>query len=158
MDIDSILAQIRADLHLEAETEYELLAEIRSHLEEAAAEARRQGMDEEEALTRAASRFGVDEVARELQETHQGWGTLDGIAAAALPVLCALTLRWMVYAPDGTYVGWEQMLGRPGFWIVAVMALLTPLWRFPRRRYALISWAIFWGLSVVVILGEAVQR
>jgi hypothetical protein len=49
------------------------------------------------------------------------------------------------------------MISRPAFWGIALMALLVPLWRFPRRRYALISWAIFWGLSVVIIVGGAVQ-
>jgi len=144
-------------MDLEAETEHELLAEIRGHLEEAVADAQRRGMSEKEALADAASRFGIDEVALELQKTHHGWGTLEGTAAAALPVLFALTLRWLVFAPDGTYVGWQQMLGRPAFWVVAVLALLIPLWRFPRRQYALISWAVFWGLSVVMILGEGVR-
>jgi hypothetical protein len=66
-------------------------------------------------------------------------------------------LRWLVFAPDGTFVGWREMLSRPAFWAVAVIALLVPLWRFPRRRYALISWTIFWGLSVIIIVGHAVQ-
>jgi hypothetical protein len=82
---------------------------------------------------------------------------LEGIAAAALPVLFALLLRWLVFAPDGTFVGWQEMAGRPAFWAVAIIALLIPLWRFPRRRYALISWAVFWGLSVIVIVADAVQ-
>jgi hypothetical protein len=114
-------------------------------------------MDEDEALAQAAARFGVDEVARELQATHEGWGALEGIAAAALPVLFALILRWLVFAPDGTFVGWQEMLTRPAFWVTAVMALLLPLWRFPRRRYALISWTIFWALSVIIIVGQAVH-
>lgn len=154
--IDDVLERIHAQMNLEAETEHELLAEIRVHLEEAVADARAQGMSGEEALTQAAARFGVDEVAHELQATHQGWGTLEGVAAAALPVLFALILRWLVFAPDGTFVGWEAMLNRPSFWIVAVIALLVPLWRFPRRRYALISWAIFWALSVIIITADAV--
>jgi hypothetical protein len=157
LSVDDILEEVRQRMDLEAETEHELLAEIRGHLEEAVADARRRGMSEKEAFADAASRFGIDEVARELQETHHGWGTLEGIAAAALPVLFALTLRWLVFAPDGTYVGWQQMLGRPAFWVVAALALLIPLWRFPRRQYALISWAVFWGLSVVMILGEGVR-
>ena len=157
MAIDDVLERIRADMNLEAETEYELLEEIRCHLEEAVSDARAEGLSEEEALTRAAARFGVEEVGRELQATHEGWGALEGIAAAALPVLFALGLRWLVYAPDGTFAGWRAMLGRPAFWFVAVVALLIPLWRFPRRRYALISWAIFWALSVIIIAGDAVR-
>jgi hypothetical protein len=155
--IDDILERIRAQMNLEAEREYEVLEELRCHLEEAVADGRARGLGEDEALAQAAARFGVEEVGQELQVTHEGWGALEGIAAAALPVLFALLLRWTVFAPDGTFVGWQEMLSRPAFWAVAVVALLIPLWRFPRRRYALISWAIFWGLSIVIIAGGAVR-
>ena len=137
---------------MEAETEHELLEEIRLHLEEAVAEARKRGMDEQEALVQAAARFGPEEMAQALQNTHVGWGTLEGIAAAALPVLFTLILRWLVFAPDGTAVGWQEILTGPTFGAVAVIALLLPLLKFPRRRYALISWVIFWGLSTLVII------
>ena len=156
MTVDDVLAHVRARMNLEAETEHQVLEEIRCHLEEAVADARASGLSQEEALAQAAARFGVEQVAEELQATHQGWGTLEGIAAAALPVLCALLLRWLVFAPDGTFVGWRQMLTRPAFWFIAAIALLIPLWRFPRRRYALISWTIFWGLSVLFIVGGGV--
>ncbi|HEC34735.1 MAG TPA: hypothetical protein ENI37_08505 [Chloroflexi bacterium] len=157
MTIDEILADIRLHLDLEAETEYEVLEEIRTHLEAAVEEGRAQGLDERESLARAAARFGVEEVARELQTTHAGRGTLEGVAAAALPVLFALVLRWTIFAPDGTTVGWREMLNRPALWAVAVIALLFPLLRFPRRRYALVAWTIFWGLSVLVILFPALR-
>lgn len=157
MTIDDVLERVRAEMNLEAETEYEVLEEIRGHLEEAVADAQEEGLDKDEALARAATRFGVEEVGQKLQVTHEGWGALEGIAAAALPVLFVLVLRWLVFAPDGTFVGWQAMVTRPGFWIVAVTVLLIPLWRFPRRRHALITWAIFWALSVVVIVGDAVR-
>ena len=152
MTVDQILAAIRARLDLEAETEYEVLEEIRAHLEEAVEDARARGLDPESALAQAAAHFGVEEVAQELQATHAGWGTLEGIAAAALPVLFALVLRWLVFAPDGTHVGWQQLLSRPAFWAVAIIALLVPLLRFSRRRYALVSWAIFWVLSIIILV------
>jgi len=157
MTIDDVLARIHARMNLEAETEHQLLEEIRGHLEEAIADGLALGMAQDEALARAAARFGVAEVAQELQATHWGWGVLEGIAAAALPVLLALLLRWRVFAPDGTYVGWQEMLTRPAFWCIAAIALLVPLWRFHRRRYALISWTILWGLSVLVIVGGGVR-
>jgi len=157
VSIDDILERISNQMNLEAETEYQVLEEMRVHLEEAVADGRARGLSREDALAEAAARFGVDAVGRELQATHEGWGALEGIAAAALPVLFALTLRWFVFAPDGTYVGWQEMLSRPMVWTIAALALLIPLWRFPRRRYALISWAIFWGLSVIVIAGGAVH-
>ena len=149
MTIDNVLDRIRAHLSLDAELERDVLDEIRAHLEEAVAVARARGLDEAEALADVAARFGVDEAGEELQAAHVGWGAADGVFAAALPVLCALTLRWLVFDPSGTAVGWREVLARPVFWAVALAALLIPLIRFPRWRYALVSWAFFWGLSVV---------
>ena len=149
MTVDDVLARIRVHLDLEAETEYDLLQEIRAHLEEAVEAARAQGLDEEEALAEVAARFGVEDVGRELQAAHVGWGMADGIIAAALPVVCALVLRWLIFAPDGTAAGWQEVLVRPTFWVVSLAALLLPLLKFPRWRYALASWAFFWALSVV---------
>jgi hypothetical protein len=148
-DVDRLLERIRAQLDLDAETEHDLLTEIRSHLEEALGAARARGLDQEAALAEVAARFGVDEVGQELQSTHVGWGVADGIIAAALPVVCALVLRWLVFAPGGTAVGWREVLIKPAFWVVALAALLVPLLRFPRWRYALASWAFFWVMSVV---------
>lgn len=157
MTVDDVLRQIRARLDLEAETEHEVLEEIRCHLEEAVDEARAGGLDEVAALAQAAARFGLDDAAAEIQATHTGWGTLEGVAAAALPVLLALVLRWVVFNPDGTVTGWHEMLARPALWAAAAIALLVPLRWFPRRRYALIGWAIFWSLSVLVIAARAVH-
>jgi hypothetical protein len=157
MTVDETLARIRAHLDLEAEMEHEVLEEIRAHLEDAVAAARARGLDEEEALAEVAARFGVEEVGRELQATHLGWGTADGVVAAALPVVCALILRWLVFAPDGTVVGWREVLIRPVFWVVALAALLLPLFRFPRWRYALVSWAFFWILTVIFCAWPALR-
>jgi hypothetical protein len=157
MNVDDVLDSIRARLDLEAETEYELLEEVRAHLEDAVAAARARGLDEEAALAEAAARFGVEEVGRELQAAHMGWGTADGVVAAALPVVCALVLRWLVFAPDGTAVGWREVLVRPAFWVVAVAALAVPLLRFPRWRYALVSWAFFWILSMIFFAWPALR-
>jgi len=60
--IDQILAKIRKHLYLSKKTEYELMAEIRAHLEDAIAEAKTNGHDEQAALAKAAKEFGVDEV------------------------------------------------------------------------------------------------
>lgn len=157
MTIDEALSRIRAQLNLEAETEYELLEEIRAHLEDAVAEARARGLDEETALAQAVARFGLEESAQELQTAHAGWGTLEGVAAAALPVLFALILRWLIFAPDGTAIGWRELLNRPALWAIAALALLLPLRHFPRRRYALLAWAVFWGLSLLFIAFPALR-
>lgn len=155
--MDRVLERIRAHLDLDAETEQEVLAEIRGHLEEAVAAARARGLDEEQALADVAARFGVEEAGRELQAAHVGWGTADAIVAVALPVICALALRWLVFAPDGTAVGWREVLVRPAFWVVALAALLVPLLRFPRWRYALVAWAFFWIMSVIFFIWPALR-
>ncbi len=155
--IEYVLEQVRAQLDLDAEMERELLEELRGHLEDAVAVARARGLDERQALAEAVARFGVQEVGRELQAAHVGWGTADGVIAAALPVVCALALRWLVFAPDGTAVGWREVLMRPAFWAVSLAALLLPLLKFPRWRYALVSWAFFWALSVIFCIGPALR-
>lgn len=152
MLIATILDRIRAQMDLDTEIEQDVLEEIRSHLEEVAEAAREQGVDESTALAQAAARFGVEEVGVELQEVHAGWGTADAVIAAGLPVICALMLRWLVFAPDGSAVGWPQMLTRPAFWIIACVALLIPVLKFGRRRYALAAWIFFWAITVISLV------
>ena len=102
LTIDDVLLRIAANLHLSKETEHEMLTEIRTHLEEAVAEALSQGTDEQTALLKAAEQFGVEEAAAELQEVHTGRKSLDAIALVAVPVLFALVLRWLAFTPDGS--------------------------------------------------------
>ena len=156
-EIDQVLAHIRAQIDLDSETEHEVLEEIHSHLEEAVAAARSQGLDEQAALAEAAARFGVEEVGTELQQVHAGRGTADAVIAAGLPVVCALVLRWLVFAPDGTAIGWPQMLMRPVFWVIAATALLVPLLKFGRWRYALMAWVFFWAITVVSSIWPALR-
>ena len=156
-DVEQVLARVRAQMDLDRETEHEVLEEIRSHLEEVVAEAWSQGADEDKALAQAAARFGLEEVGATLQEVHAGWGTADAVIAASLPVVCALVLRWMVFAPDGAALGWQQVLIRPAFWAVALATLLVPLLKFERWRYALVSWGFFWIITVIFTLASAVR-
>ena len=51
MSVDQMLEKIARQLHLSKETETEVLAEIRTHLEDAVAEAISQGRDEQEAFS-----------------------------------------------------------------------------------------------------------
>jgi hypothetical protein len=148
MTIDDVLQQMQSRLGLEADTQHEVLEEIRSHLEEAVAAARARGLDEQQAVREAASALGVEQTAVELHQTHAGWGTLDGVATAALPVLCALIMRWLIFAPDGTAGAWRELLTAPAFVVIAGATLLLPLLRFPRRRHAIALWTFFWGLSI----------
>jgi hypothetical protein len=150
--VDQILENIAGRLHLSKETEAEVLAEIRTHLHDAVAEAISKGEDEQEALREAAQQFGVDEVGVELQEVHINHESVDAIAATALPVLFAVVLRWLAFSPDGSPVDWRQLLIRPGFIIIAIAALLFPAIIFHRWRYALAIWGIFWLLTVIFVL------
>lgn len=156
-DLEVVLARIRVQMELDSETEYEVLAELRAHLAEALAEARASGLDEQQALAQVATRFGVEQVGRELQAAHAGWGTADAVIAAGLPALCALVLRWLVFAPDGTALGWPQLLNRPSFWVVALVMLLVPLLKFGRWRYAAAGWLVFWTLTVVYVTWPALR-
>jgi hypothetical protein len=156
--IDDLVDRVRAQMELDSETEREVLAEIRDHLEDSLAEARATGLGESEALARVAVRFGVEEeIGQDLQATHAGWGTANAVIATALPVVCALILRWLAFAPDGTALGWPSLLGRPAFWVVALVALVIPMLKFERWRYALVAWAIFWGLSVLFVTWPALR-
>lgn len=157
VSIDDVLAQVRSHLSLEAEAEHELLEEIRGHLEEAVAVARAAGRDQATALAEAAARFGAEDTGRALQATHQGWGALNGIALAAVPVFFTLVLRWLIFSPDGSAAGWHETLSRPALWVVVAAALVVPLLRFPRRRYALVLWIIFWGLSLATTIWSTVR-
>ena len=156
--VDVLLSRIQAQLDLDAETEQEVLAELRSHLHESLEAAHRDGLDEDQALALVATQFGVEDVGVQLHQTHAGWGTADAVFAAALPTVCALVLRWLAFAPDGTALGWPQLLNRPSFWVVAVLMLALPLARFRRWRYAAAGWCIFWALTVAHVVLPAVHR
>ncbi len=154
-DIDEILTRIQAQLHLDREIEKDVLEEIRSHLEEVVAEAQSEGAEVATSLAEAMDRFGLEEVGAELQGVHAGWGTADAVVAAGFPVFFALALRWLVFAPDGTALGWPQMLARPALWVIVTVALLLPLLKFGRWRYALAAWVFFWSLTLVFLLWPA---
>ncbi len=157
-DIEALLRQIQAELDLDREIEQDVLDEIRDHLEESVAEALAAGRGREEALAMAVARFGLgQETGQALQAAHAGQATADAVVAAGLPVLLALILRWLIFAPDGTAIGWQQMLVRPAFWAVALAALLVPLLKFERWRYALIAWSFFWIMTVIFALGPALR-
>lgn len=158
LNIEQVLARLRKQLRLSKEAEYEVLAEIRTHLEDAVADAVAKGEDDEVALLKAAEKFGLEEAGAELQEVHQGEDALEAIAATALPILLALILRWLAFAPDGSAIGWPALLARPGFWLVAAIALVVPIIQFRRWRLALLGWAFFWLLTVIFIVFPSINN
>ncbi|MFQ5400619.1 MAG: permease prefix domain 1-containing protein [Anaerolineae bacterium] len=158
LTIDQIVEAVRRRLDLSSEAEWEILTEVRTHLEDAVAAARASGLDEQAALRAVVNSFGADETGRQLQQVHAGQESADAVIACALPVLCALILRWVVFSPDGSALGWPQLLIRPAFWIVAVVALLVPLLQFRRWRYALIGWGFFWTISILFVVFPAIRN
>lgn len=158
VNIDQVLAQLRKQLHLSKETEHELLAEIRTHLEDAVADAVAKGEDEQVALLKAAEAFGLEESGKQLQEVHEGNEVLEAIMATALPILLALVLRWLVFAPDGSAIGWSTLLVRPAFWLIAIIALIVPFVQYHRWRLALMGWAFFWLITVIFIVFPSINQ
>jgi hypothetical protein len=158
MTIDEVLTNISIHLHLSKEMEHEILAEIRTHLEDAVEEAVIKGEDEQMALMKAAEQFGIDEVGVEIQHVHANWEAVDAVFVTALPVLFAVALRWLTYAPDGSTRNWQQLLAQPGFYVLAFASLVIPFLILHRWRYALIGWGIFWFLTVIFVVYPSVQH
>jgi hypothetical protein len=156
--IDEVLARLSKQLYLSKEKETELLAEIRTHLEDAVADAVAKGEDEQVALLKAAEAFGMEESGKELQDVHEGNEALEAIMATALPILMALVLRWLVFAPEGSAVDWPTLLARPTFWLVAIIALVVPFLQFHRWRLALLGWAFFWLITVIFIVFPSINQ
>jgi hypothetical protein len=127
--------------------------------------ARVKGQDEEIAILKAAEALDLEDLGVELQKVHAPWESADAIVACALPVLLALVMRWLVFAPDGSTGDWRLtaetahlLLSRPAFWLVAIAALFVPLLQFRRWRYALVGWGIFWALTLVFALFPVASR
>jgi hypothetical protein len=156
--IDQVLESISQQLHLSKETETEVLAEIRTHLEDAVSEAASRGEDKHEALLKAAEEFGIEEAGAELQKIHSSWESIGALLATGLPVLLALVLRWLAFAPDGSARNWPQLLAQPDFYILAIAALVLPILFIRRRRLALVGWGVFWLLTVIFVIFPSINH
>ncbi len=151
--IEAFLSGLGDRLDLDQQQKREALEEMRSHLYDAIDSRLAQGLDPSASLERALVEFGSElRIAEELNMVHAGWGTADAIVFTALPVIMGLLMRWLVFAPDGSAIGWEHVLTSIPFWIVALAALLVPLLKFPRWRYALASWMLFWSMTVLFMM------
>ena len=148
LTIDSILNQIRRELNLSLETEREVLDEIRTHFEDALEDGRNNGLDDQSILQQTAEQFGIKITSEALQQVHLQWESADAVIACIIPTAAALVLRWLAFAPDGSAIGWQNLLLRPAFWIVAFVCLLIPILQFNQWRYAVVSWSIFWFFTL----------
>lgn len=154
MTIDSVLAQIRIQLNLSKEEEWEVLEEIRAHLEDAVADAEVAGKDHRTALLKAAEDFGVVESSQALQQVHKGNEMTQAILMCIVPVFFTLVLRWVVFSADGTTANWPTIFSRPVRFTIAIIVLLFPLTQFRRWPYVTAAWTLFWTLSVIFIVAS----
>lgn len=154
--IDTVLTAISAEMNLSKATEWELIEEIRGHLEDAVADARATGLDENTALLKAAEKFGAAEVGQALQAVHMPWESADALLACFVPVLGGLVLRWLIFAPSGTAVGWPILLQRPAVLIIALAVLFIPCLQFRRWPYTITAWLFIWSVSFLFILREMI--
>lgn len=147
--IDLILKRIKRDLNLTRETEREILDEIKTHFEDVVFDAEERGEPIDAALESAVAAFGISEVGPTIQHVHADWNNIDPILLCLIPVVAALVLRWLTFSPSGSLVDWQLLLRQPAFWIVATAAFLIPILQFKEKIHILISWVIFWLLSII---------
>lgn len=168
-DLEFWLARLADRLDLDREQRREITDEIRSHVLDAAdvlqgrgvdggrseaCGAEGGGMDRTEALRRAWENLGPeDRVADAIRAAHAGRGTSDALWVAALPVVLALVLRWGVLTIDGSAVDWPGLALTVPFGLFAAVALVGPFVAVARPRFAVASWAAFWGLTVLLLVG-----
>lgn len=89
-ELEGYLAEIASQLHVDPATQRDILAELRSHLEEATTELRASGLGEEESQAAAIDRFGASrEVGRMLNRLHDDW-LWTKVGLAILPGLLVL--------------------------------------------------------------------
>ena len=150
--LETVLGAISAELNLSKATEWEVMEEIRGHLEDAVADARAKGLDEEAALLKAAEKFGMGEVGQALQAVHLPWESADALLACFVPVLGALVLRWLVFHPSGSAVGWPIGLPKEAVFLLAGVVLIVPCVEFRRWPYTVTAWVLMWGVSFLFIL------
>ncbi len=154
MTIDSVLEQIRSQLNLSKEEEWELLEEIRAHLEDAVADAEAMGKDHTTALLKAAEDFGVLESSMALQQVHEGSEMTQVLLMCMVPVFFTLVLRWLIFSADGTTASWSTLFSRPVRIVIAILILLLPLTQCRRWPYVTAAWAFFWTISVIFIVAS----
>lgn len=154
MTIDTVVEQFRAQLNLSKEEEWELLEEVRAHLEDAVAEAEARGKDSQTALLKAAEDFGIAESSFALQQVHKGNEMRQVILMCIVPVFFTVVLRWLVFSADGTTADWPTIFTVPVRATVAAAILLVPLTQVRRWPYVVASWTFFWSISFIFILAS----
>lgn len=155
--IDDVLEQIRKQLNLSSESEWELIEEIRAHLEDAVDAARLKGKDETTALLKAAEDFGLEESASELQLIHGEWEVSQALLLCIIPIFFTVVMRWLLFSAEGTISGWEPTFSRPITITICLILLFIPLTQLRRWPYATLTWIVFWFISFIFVAFPALR-
>lgn len=147
--IDDVLEQLRQQLNLSKESEWELIEEIRAHLEDAVDAAQLDGKDGQTALLKAAEDFGFEEVSHELQKLHGEWEMTQVLLLCIVPIVCTVVLRWLVFSAEGTTTGFKMIFDRPGVIAVGLTVLVLPILQLKRWPLVIFGWLFFWSISFV---------
>lgn len=142
-DLERYLREVASQLSVDPTTEREILREIRAHLEEAAVELQEEGLGAQESLELAVDNFGeARAVGRMLGCLHSDSAN-QAVLAAFLPVVMALTFKWILLPLLSALAHWQ---GNPTpfvFACLALLALLVPGLTFRQWRYGYAVWAFF---------------
>lgn len=144
-ELEGYLAEIASQLHVDPATERDILAELRSHLEEATTELRASGLDEEESQAAAIDRFGASrEVGRMLNRLHDDW-LWTKVGLAILPGLFALGSGAGVFsAVFGQKTGEVvDLIGLTGMCLLVVAASLVRERRLAAWSYPAVGVLVF---------------
>jgi len=156
-DLDQALKLVAGRLLIESDREHEVLAELRSHLEEATDAGVRRGLSRPAALQQAVDALGVTETADELHQTHAGLGVREGVLAAAVLVVLALALRWVTFAPEGTATRWRVLVEPQALALACLTSVAVVAWWFRRSRYAVAVSAFFGAISLITAVWPAAR-
>jgi hypothetical protein len=149
MNIRSYLAELDDELHLERHERSEIIAEIRTHMEDRTAELENQGVPHQTATERAMQDLGTPhELGKAYYSSHSS-GSWRDVILAMLPHMAVASIFALHL--------WTHL-----FWMVAALILVSiiavgawrmgrPQWAYPWFGYALAAPALSWMLTIAAI-------
>jgi len=142
-ELERYLSEIASQLNVDPVSEREILSEIRSHLEDAIAQMREDGVGMEESVIIALRELGeAREVGRMLGRLHSESAN-QAVLAAFLPVALALSFKWLLLPLLRDLAHWQASPTPVVLACLALLALLVPGLTFKRWRYGYSVWVFF---------------
>ena len=142
-ELERYLSEIASQLNVDPAKEREILAELRSHLEEAIFEVPEEGLGPEERVGAVLQQFGdARELGRMLGRQHSDSAN-QAVLAAFLPVALALSFKWVILPLLHDLGTWQGSPTPFVFGCLALLALLVPGLTFKNWRYGYGVWAFF---------------